>query len=526
MLSAQLEVKSPEFANDETDKLVQMRDALRPNVRKLELLTTNASKFEHEASKRQYPQAEPNHKDISDFLNSQCPAIANLQSLRSLLTAKSHGRNLVVCIDGTSNQFGQHVELSIRTLSSYTANLKNEQQLTYYDSGIGTYAKPLCKSWTYWKQVMDNKIDLAIAWNFETIVMNAYRWLVENYQPGDRILLFGFSRGAYQVRTIAGMIDKVGLIHKGNERQIPFAYEVYADPMSGAPLSKLETKIHKASRKLSFSRGKTSNINSVQQTQQQPEEQPKAKASAPSLAKRFKDTFSRNIQVHFVGAWDTVSSIGVVRGKNLPGTASQDHICFFRYALALDERRVKFLPEYACGGVPATTNTMLGDVVHWDTFLIFPKKSNMSRGGGNVLNPDMDRSGAPLLWMSYEAISAGLLMKLSNPEWKWDRLGDVNESLTGVWNLFEFMPLKRLSYENSTSTTFRWHRGKGRQIQSGQKVHASVAFSPSEYRPKAALPPDDYPPKWEELIKGRNSVCLSRRMEGLAGNGHIRFVFG
>ena len=47
---------------------------------------------------------------------------------------------------------------------------------------------------------------------------------------------------------------------------------------------------------------------------------------------------------------DTVSSIGVVRGKNLPGTVSPDNICYFRHALALDERRVKFLPEYARGG--------------------------------------------------------------------------------------------------------------------------------------------------------------------------------
>lgn len=47
---------------------------------------------------------------------------------------------------------------------------------------------------------------------------------------------------------------------------------------------------------------------------------------------------------------DTVSSIGIVRGKNLPGTIAPDNICYFRHALALDERRVKFLPEYARGG--------------------------------------------------------------------------------------------------------------------------------------------------------------------------------
>jgi uncharacterized protein (DUF2235 family) len=58
---------------------------------------------------------------------------------------------------------------------------------------------------------------------------------------------------------------------------------------------------------------------------------------------------------------DTVSSIGVVRGKSLPGTDEfNDSICYFRHALALDERRVKFLPEYICGGeshIPTTDGT-------------------------------------------------------------------------------------------------------------------------------------------------------------------------
>jgi hypothetical protein len=77
------------------------------------------------------------------------------------------------------------------------------------------------------------------------------------------------------------------------------------------------------------------------------------------------------------------------------------------------------------------------------------------RGGGNVLNPDLNRSGAPLLWMSYEAISAGLLKEPSNVEWKWKQLGDVHESLTGVWKLFEYMPLNRLSYRDPEGMTWR-----------------------------------------------------------------------
>ncbi|KAF8511353.1 hypothetical protein BU17DRAFT_54685, partial [Hysterangium stoloniferum] len=211
------------------------------------------------------------------------------------------GRNLIVCIDGTSNQFG---EKNTNVIELYSQLVKDDgTQLTYYNSGVGTYAKPSWKSWSYLKQVVNNKIDLAIAWNFEKIVISAYRWLADNYQDGDKIYLFGFSRGAYQVRVLARMIDKVGLMYKGNEEQIPFAYELYADPRSDGTTPPSHTFLRKG------------------------------------------------VRVHFIGVWDTVSSIRIVRGRNLPGTVKLDHICYFRHALALDECRVKFLPKYACGGV-------------------------------------------------------------------------------------------------------------------------------------------------------------------------------
>lgn len=101
-------------------------------------------------------------------------------------------------------------------------------------------------------------------------------------------------------------------------------------------------------------------------------------------------------------------------------------------------------------------------LVRWNTFRhvssynsFICAEFDVSRGGGNVLNPDLNRSAAPLLWMTYEATLAGLLMKLTNAEWKWDDLGDVNESLTGIWKLFERLPFERLTYEDSTSTTNR-----------------------------------------------------------------------
>ncbi|KZP02700.1 hypothetical protein FIBSPDRAFT_969696 [Athelia psychrophila] len=121
---------------------------------------------------------------------------------------KRKGRNLVICIDGTSNKFGT-TNTNVIELYSQILKEKPNKQLTYYDSGIGTYATPSWKSWSYLKQVMDNKVDLMIAWNLEKVIIGAYRWLSNQYREGDKIFLFGFSRGAFQVRALAGMIETV-----------------------------------------------------------------------------------------------------------------------------------------------------------------------------------------------------------------------------------------------------------------------------------------------------------------------------
>ncbi|KAF8493850.1 hypothetical protein JB92DRAFT_3084909 [Gautieria morchelliformis] len=335
-------------------------------------------------------------------------------------------RNLVVCIDGTSNQFGPN---NTNVIELYSQLIKGDDQLTYYNSGIGTYAKPSWKSWSYVKQVVDNKIDLAIAWNFEKIVIAAYRWLSQNYQEGDRIYLFGFSRGAYQVRALAGMIHKVGLVHKGNEEQIPFAYELYADEKSvnyyPPQPKKLLQRLHLRKRPV--------------------------KPTPVNMAERFKTTFSReNVRVHFIG--DTVSSVGTVRNKVLPLTDETDHVCFFRHALALDERRVKYLPEYAHGDAPQIsqpTKTSSTSRPHIKEVWFPGTHSDM------CLNLNLELGKTSGLWMSYEAISNGLQMRPTKVDWDWKNLGEVKESLTPVWHIFEWLPIKRLSYKDSSSTTYR-----------------------------------------------------------------------
>jgi uncharacterized protein (DUF2235 family) len=70
-------------------------------------------------------------------------------------------------------------------------------------------------------------VDLAIAYSLAVHVMRGYEFLMDNHLPGDKICMFGFSRGAYTARALAGMLHCVGLLPKGNREQVPLAYRIY-----------------------------------------------------------------------------------------------------------------------------------------------------------------------------------------------------------------------------------------------------------------------------------------------------------
>ncbi|KAK0217460.1 hypothetical protein EDD85DRAFT_916368 [Armillaria nabsnona] len=362
-------------------------------------------------------------------------------------------RNLVVCIDGTMNQFGHWntnvVELHNRILKGS----KDANQLTFYSSGIGTYVPPTTHRLSTW---FYNMIDSAIARNFMKIIGKAYRWLADHYQDGDRIFLFGFSRGAYQVRALAGMIQKLGLVFSGNTGLIPFAYELYAKRHRGEDI--------------------------------------KDEADARALAENFKRTFSREVKAHFVGVWDTVASIGFIKGSPLPLTTTAYHICTFRHGLALDEHRVKFLPTYLAGGW--NPNLELDEYYNPDDKRTNIKEvwfvgSHSDVGGSNdprTLNLGL----VPLLWMETEAIDAGLRFgprtKLFG-DWTWDHIHKSRPtiSLSYFWLLLEILPIKRYRYTDRNATTRMPHLGKGRSIVPRQYIHVSVAFSREKYKSKATF---------------------------------------
>ncbi|KAJ8092922.1 hypothetical protein PM082_023558 [Marasmius tenuissimus] len=343
-------------------------------------------------------------------------------------------RNLVVCIDGTSNKFGQN---NSNVVELYSRLVKDESQLTYYNSGIGTFPKPSWKSFSYYKKKTAHVIDMAIAWWFEKRIMEAYRWLSDNYREGDRLFLFGFSRGAYQVRVLSAMIEMVGLIHRGNDDQIPFAYELYSkctDPMKTL-----------------------------------------ARQPVDSEASHFRKTFSREVKVHFVGAWDTVSSVGLFP-KTLPlTTTGMDYVCFFRHALALDERRVNFVPEYAGGQTGSFSYPQAQNRLPPPKKEVWFAGTHSDIGGGAAKNEELTSNGPALRWMIRESIEAGLSLSPFSGQWSkvYGKLDEIEQhSPSRLW-----IPLEILPGIKSVVP----HLGERRQILLGQQIHQSVYASNSKY---------------------------------------------
>lgn len=138
-------------------------------------------------------------------------------------------RNIVILLDGTSNQISNK---RTNILRLYGCLRKNEAQLVYYDPGVGTFGAE--NTWSRQIQKASEVWGMATGYGLDDNVMEAYRFLVENYNNGkatdgerDRIFIFGFSRGAYSARVLAGFIRAVGLIAPRNLNLLRYAYRAY-----------------------------------------------------------------------------------------------------------------------------------------------------------------------------------------------------------------------------------------------------------------------------------------------------------
>ncbi|KAF5387220.1 hypothetical protein D9757_006835 [Collybiopsis confluens] len=152
------------------------------------------------------------------------------------------------------------------------------EQLVYYQTGIGTYTIPQIAQ--PWLTKLHKVLDMMLGVNLDAHVMSGYEFLMENSFPVEH------------------MIHKVGLLPRHNHQQVPFAYKMYS----------------------------------------------REDETGWRLSSAFKQAFSIDVDIEFLGLWDTVASIGFIN-KRLPFTSSNNNIRYFRHALALDEHRARFIPS-------------------------------------------------------------------------------------------------------------------------------------------------------------------------------------
>lgn len=120
-------------------------------------------------------------------------------------------KNIIICIDGTGNEFGDRNSNVIKLYS--TLVLDDDQQIAYYHPGLGTMGAPgaLTKLVKWWTKL----IGLAFGYGLSGALQDCYTFLMENYIDGDSVYIFGFSRGAYCARALAAMLYMYGLLRSG-----------------------------------------------------------------------------------------------------------------------------------------------------------------------------------------------------------------------------------------------------------------------------------------------------------------------
>ncbi|KAJ4263422.1 hypothetical protein NW762_006241 [Fusarium torreyae] len=290
-------------------------------------------------------------------------------------------KKLILCFDGTGNTFsGTNADTNVvKILRTFERNHPN--QFHYYQTGIGTYdVNETSINKTILGEMrssISKTIDLGFGTTFDAHIMAGYRFLMRYYETDAKIYIFGFSRGTFTAKYLARMINKVGLLCKGNEEMVPFAYRLYQSSLEleSADRVKAQKKQQKSTGKKAgvYANGNHNDESCDERDPMLPKEDEAPEAHAdgllagPAKVKKSKKTriadkkvrafgqaFCRNsgksldnhdnIQVFFLGIWDCVNSVAVVE-KNAPApvevTGTAQHI---RHAVAVDERRVKFKP--------------------------------------------------------------------------------------------------------------------------------------------------------------------------------------
>ncbi|MCU0262453.1 MAG: DUF2235 domain-containing protein [Candidatus Nanopelagicales bacterium] len=269
-------------------------------------------------------------------------------------------KRIVLCCDGTWNtpdqtSEGRRCQTNVAKVAAAVADrdAAGVEQLVLYHRGVGTARG---------ERIRGGAFGVGLSRG----VQGVYRFLVEHFEPGDEIFLFGFSRGSYMARSTAGLIRNAGILKAANVAQIPNAYSLY-----------------------------------------------RARAVRPRdlESQLFRRSYAHpDPRIRFVGVWDTVGALGIP-WSGVPAIDRLNRRWAFHdtqlsriidnafHALAIDERRKPFLPaiwQQNPDAVDQTLEQVWFSGVHCDV------------GGGY---PDTGLSDIALLWMVGRARACGLVFQ-------------------------------------------------------------------------------------------------------------------
>jgi uncharacterized protein (DUF2235 family) len=376
-------------------------------------------------------------------------------------------RNLVVFSDGTGNSAAKLFKTNVwrlyqaLDLADGPAEAPDERrQLAFYDDGVGTSSfKPLAV------------LGGAFGWGLKRNVLDLYGFLCRNYAPGDRIYAFGFSRGAFTIRILLGLVVKQGLL-------------------AGCDEGELERYSRDAWR--AYRRGYTQTGGHVEMLRNVRDRVVAAlrrwNGHRPyaELTERAEGGCGRITvpEIAFVGAWDTVAAYGLplaelTRGfdqwvypLSMPNYVLSPKVRKACHALSLDDERDTFHPliwdevrEAELEGVdPDRLEQVWFAGMHADV------------GGGY---PDDGLAHVPLMWMIQKARAAKLRFKplaLRTLEEACCRLGPLHDSRRGLAGYYRYQPRKLSARMDPPDPTARIMRDPDpkRALLRSVKVHASV----------------------------------------------------
>jgi uncharacterized protein (DUF2235 family) len=247
---------------------------------------------------------------------SKKPTTSTLPRKVLRMTGEPRSKRIVLCFDGTANQIGAGNLTNVAKLFEMLDKNDPTSQIAYYDPGVGT----LAPAHTSLPSTLVLLFEQAFGIGLKHNVAEGYRYLMQHWRPGDAVYIFGFSRGAYTARALAGMLLRPGLLRPGSENLLPYAVEKYAINRYFTP--------DEYDKWAEFARA------FCWRTENEP-------LFATIRQNSPNQVWHYAIPVAYLGVWDTVKAAGFLRFGNLrwPYTRSLPNVARIRHAVSIDEQR-------------------------------------------------------------------------------------------------------------------------------------------------------------------------------------------